>query len=91
VEFEWDETKAAENVKPHGITFSEASSAFEDPLSRTIADPANSEIEDRFVLVGSSVLGRLVVVVHTDRAGHTRIISARHATQHERRDYEERP
>jgi uncharacterized protein len=87
--FEWDEQKAADNAQKHGITFEEASTAFGDPLSVTIDDPDHSEAEDRFVLLGMSHTGRLVVVVHTDRDDHIRLISARLATRRERRDYEQ--
>ena len=54
--FEWDEEKAAENLTKHGVSFSEASTVFADPLSRTIADPLHSEREDRFVILGQSGL-----------------------------------
>jgi hypothetical protein len=63
--FEWDPKKAQLNVRTHGISFDEASTAFRDPLSRTIADPLHSEDENRFVLVGQSMRGQLLVVVHT--------------------------
>jgi hypothetical protein len=63
--FEWDPKKARLNVRTHGISFDEASTAFRDPLSRTIADPLHSEDENRFVLVGESMRGQLLVVVHT--------------------------
>jgi uncharacterized protein len=87
--FEWDEQKAADNAQKHGVTFEEASTAFGDPLSVTIDDPDHSEAEDRFVLLGMSHTGRLVVVVHTDRDDHIRLIRARLATRRERRDYEQ--
>ena len=63
--FEWDPKKARLNVRTHGISFDEASTAFRDPLSRTIADPLHSEDKNRFVLVGQSMRGQLLVVVHT--------------------------
>jgi hypothetical protein len=63
--FEWDPKKARLNVRAHGISFDEASTAFRDPLSRTIADPLHSADENRFVLVGQSMRGQLLVVVHT--------------------------
>ena len=87
--FEWDPKKARLNVKSHGISFDEASTAFRDPLSRTIADPLHSEEEERFVLIGRSIEGRLLVIVHTERGGRIRIISARLATNKERFSYEE--
>ena len=65
--FEWDPKKARRNLNIHGISFDEASTAFRDPLSGTIDDPLHSEDEERFVLIGQSQRGRLLVVVHTER------------------------
>lgn len=87
--FEWDHQKAQGNVKKHGIIFDEASTAFQDPISITISDPAHSKDEDRFVLLGCSCRHRLLVVVHTERKDHIRIISARAATKKEKLQYEE--
>lgn len=87
--FEWDIVKADTNLRKHGVSFGEASTAFGDPLSITIGDPDHSEEEDRFVLLGQARSQRLVVVVHTERGGITRIISARLATKHERKRYEQ--
>ncbi|MDZ7598147.1 MAG: BrnT family toxin [Desulfobacterales bacterium] len=63
--FEWDPKKARKNIKTHGVSFDEASTAFRDPLSQTIDDPLHSEGENRFVLIGRSIQGRLLVIVHT--------------------------
>ncbi|MDQ7838841.1 MAG: BrnT family toxin [Thermodesulfobacteriota bacterium] len=87
--FEWDPKKARLNVKTHGISFDEASTAFRDPLSQTIDDPLHSEDEERLVLIGRSMQGRLLVIVHTERGDRIRIISARLATKKERVRYEE--
>jgi uncharacterized DUF497 family protein len=87
--FEWDPEKARMNVKRHGISFDEAGTAFRDPLSRTIDDPLHSNDEERLVLIGQSHKGRLLVVVHTERADRIRIISARVATNKERLRHEE--
>jgi uncharacterized protein len=87
--FEWDARKAAANRRKHGVTFDEASTAFADPLSLTIPDPDHSIEEDRFVLLGLSCRGRLLVVVHTERDDNIRIISARRATRSERIQHEE--
>jgi hypothetical protein len=87
--FEWDPKKAQLNIKTHGVSFDEASTAFRDPFSQTIDDPLHSEDEDRFVLIGRSIQGRLLVIVHTDRGERIRIISARFATKKERLRYEE--
>jgi uncharacterized protein len=88
VEFEWDPGKAEPNTEKHGLSFEEAATAFGDSLSLTIPDPDHSEDEDRYILMGETAVGRLVVVVHTDREDTVRIISARLATSRERRDYE---
>ena len=87
--FDWDPAKARANVRKHGVTLDEASSAFADPLSMTIPDPLHSEAEERFVLIGYSHRGRRLVVVHTDRGERIRIISARPATRKECRQHEE--
>ncbi len=87
--FEWDENKAKQNLKKHGVSFEEAATAFGDSLSRTIADPLHSEDEDRFVILGESHGRRLVVVVFTERGENIRIISARRASRRERKNYEE--
>ncbi len=87
--FEWDPKKALLNIKIHGVSFDEASTVFHDPLSRTIDDPLHSEDEERFVLIGQSGQGRLLVVVHTERGDRIRIISARLATKKEKFRYEE--
>jgi uncharacterized protein len=87
--FEWDPKKARLNIKTHGISFDEASTAFSDLLSKTIEDPLHSGDEERFVLIGQSVRGRLLVVVHTERGDRIRIISARLATSKEKVRYEE--
>lgn len=87
--FEWDNDKAADNWRKHGVAFAEAATVFDDPLSITIDDPHHSIAEQRFIIMGESVLRRLLVVVHTDRGQRIRIISARPATRAERRQYEE--
>ena len=86
--FEWDDEKAEENLTKHGISFSEASTVFADPLSRTIPDPLHSDVEARYVILGQSMLQHTLVVVHTCRGISIRIISARTATARERKDYE---
>jgi uncharacterized DUF497 family protein len=87
--FEWDDIKAKQNLKKHGVSFEEASTIFGDPLARTIHDPLHSEEEDRFVNLGESQRRRLLVVVFAERGDKIRIISARVASRHERTDYEE--
>ncbi len=86
--FEWDPEKARANARKHGVSFDEAATSFGDPLSVTIPDPDHSDDEDRFILLGSTYQGRLLVVVHTERGDNIRIISARLATRTERHAYE---
>jgi uncharacterized protein len=88
IDFEWDVTKAESNIRKHGVSFEEASTAFDDPLSITVEDPEHSAEELRQITIGCSEQKRLVVVAHCDRASHIRLISARCATPSERRDYE---
>jgi uncharacterized DUF497 family protein len=87
--FEWDDNKAKSNFIKHGITFEEASTAFGDTLSLTIADPLHSEDEERLILIGRSALSKTLVVVHAERTDSIRIISARKATKKEKKIYEE--
>jgi uncharacterized protein len=88
--FEWDAEKARINLKKHGVSFDEASTAFGDPLALTMPDPLHSDGEERLVLLGQTLHQRLlVVVVHTERGNRIRLISAREATRKERVYYEE--
>jgi uncharacterized DUF497 family protein len=89
VEFEWDPEKAATNVRRRRVSFNEAATVLEDPLSTTFPDEAHSEGEMRFVTVGVSQRGRPLVVAHTERNGTIRTISARRATRREREFYEQ--
>ena len=89
LEFEWDAGKAAENIRKHGVSFEEALSVFTDILSMTIPDPDHSNQESRWLQLGMSGRGRLLVISFTERDGHLRIISARVATRGERHNYEE--
>jgi uncharacterized protein len=89
MEFEWDFAKAALNLEKHGVSFSEAATVFNDALSTTFSDPDHSIGESRYVIIGVSRFGHLLVVSHTDRGAKIRIISARNATRQERRFYEE--
>ena len=88
--FSWDEKKAASNLSKHGISFEEAATVFGDPLSDTFPDPDHSLEEHRFVIIGSSESGKILVVAHTDDGEFVRIISAREVTHGERKSYEER-
>lgn len=87
--FEWDESKAQANEAKHGVSFDEARTVFNDPSSITIHDPDHSQVEDRFVDIGISASGRILVVCYTDRSDRIRIISSRQATRTERIGYEE--
>ena len=89
MEFEWDPEKAAANIRRRRVSFNEAATVLEDPLSTTFPDEAHSEGEMRFVTVGVSQRGRLLVVAHTERNDTIRIISARRATRREREFYEQ--
>ena len=86
--FEWDAEKSELNYKKHGITFEEAKTIFNDPLAITIYDPDHSLDEDRFIDVGMSSKGNLLVVSYTEGNDHIRLISSRKATLKEIRAYE---
>ena len=86
--FEWDRVEAQLNHRKHGITFGEALTVFDDLLSATLDDPDHSTGEQRFVTVGHSSRGRLLVVSHTESGETIRIISARLATAAERNRHE---
>jgi uncharacterized DUF497 family protein len=87
--FEWDEQKAEQNLRKHKVSFEEAKTVFGDAFSITIPDPQHSGSESRYVDIGYSSQGQLLVVVYTEREPNIRIISCRRATQRERRAYEE--
>lgn len=86
--FEWDETKAAANIRKHGITFEEAVTVLGDSHSITIYDQFHSDEEERFIDIGMSESGRLLVVVYVERKMSIRIISCRKATHKEEMQYE---
>jgi uncharacterized DUF497 family protein len=86
--FEWDDHKAEENERKHGVTFEEAATCFYDPHQVAFYDPDHSEEEDREILMAYSESGRLLLVVYTLRSEAIRIISARRSTPKETRDYE---
>ena len=89
MEFEWDDKKAAKNLKKHGVSFREAASVFGDPLAITFDDPDHSIGEHRLLTFGSTRTGKMVIVSHTQQKGSMRIISARLMEKHERNIYEE--
>ena len=85
--FEWDGNKAKINVLKHHVSFEEATTVFGDNHSLTIDNPLRSIHERRFVTIGTSIKMRILVVVHTERNGKIRIISARPASRKERKQY----
>jgi uncharacterized DUF497 family protein len=89
--FEWDESKNRTNFRKHGIWFEEAQTVWADHRSKEFFDPEHSDSEDRFLRIGFSTAGRLLLVVFCERGagGLIRIISARTATSKERKTYEE--
>ena len=88
-DYEWDAAKARQNITRHGVSFEEASSVFDDPLLVTYPDTIHSIQEVRYISVGYSKHGKLLLVVHTDRENKVRIVSSRKATRQERKAYEE--
>jgi len=89
MEFEWDEEKAAANLAEHGVSFEEARTVFDDPLYVDFYDPDHSSEEHRYIIIGESRHGRLLLVSYTERDKVTRLISAREVTRGEREAYEE--
>jgi uncharacterized protein len=92
--FEWDPVKASINFKKHGVSFEEASEVFLDPLQLSLFDDAHSEQEERWITLGNTKAHNLRLVVHTYLSYHqdqitVRIISARPATTHEQKQYED--
>ncbi len=72
MQFEWNPDKARSNLKKHGVSFNEASTVFNDPLSVTFPDPDHSYGEERYVIIGLSNADRILVVPHTDRSDYQR-------------------
>ena len=87
--FEWDEVKAHANLKKYKVSFEEGKTIFNDPLLFTFKDAGHSADEERFIIIGLSVNGRILILAHTERQGKIRIISCRKATPRERNFYEE--
>ncbi|GCA77709.1 hypothetical protein MiTe_04565 [Microcystis aeruginosa NIES-2520] len=89
MQFEWNKNKAVKNLSNHGVSFEEAKTVFDDPLYVDFYDPEHSESEERYLIVGESDRGRLLIVSYTERGDVIRLISAREVTQTEREAYEE--
>jgi uncharacterized protein len=87
--FDWDENKAASNLLKHGVSFDEAKTVFDDPLYVDFYDPAHSDDEDRYLIVGESNQRRFLIVSYTERGNLIRLVSAREVTRTEREVYEE--
>ena len=85
---DWDPEKARENLEKHGVRFSDAEVALFDSNAITVKDET-SEGERRYVSIGLDTLGRILVVVFSDREEGIRLISVRKATRKERTSYEE--
>ncbi|MFN7463403.1 MAG: BrnT family toxin [Pseudanabaena sp.] len=89
MKYEWDENKAVKNLAKHGVSFTEAKTIFDDPMYVDFYDLDHSEDEERYLIVGESNRGRLLIVSYTERRELIRIISAREVTKSEREAYEE--
>ena len=89
MDFDWDENKAAANLSRHGVSFDEAKSVFDDPVFVDFYDPDHSYDEHRYIIIGESRRGRLLIVSYTERENAIRLISAREAARREREAYEE--
>jgi uncharacterized DUF497 family protein len=87
--FEFDPAEAAANLKKHRVSFDEAATVFDDPLSSTLPDDQHSEDENRFITVGMSIKQRLLFVVYTEEDSRIRLIGARPVTAAEREQYEQ--
>jgi uncharacterized DUF497 family protein len=93
-EFDWDDNKAATNLQKHGVDFVEAMTVLADPLAMTFFDAEHSLDEERWVSVGRSTHGALLLVIHTflatgPNSALVRLISARRATKREQQQYEQ--
>ena len=89
MKYEWDENKAVKNLAKHGVSFTEAKTIFDDPMYVDFYDLDHSEDEERYLIVGESNRGRLLIVSYTERKESIRIISAREVIKSEREAYEE--
>jgi uncharacterized protein len=88
-QFEWNPAKAKTNLAKHDVSFNEASTVFDDPMFITVLDDEHSQDEQRYITIGLSKDGQLLMVAHTERDNRVRIISARKATKNEEKFYAE--
>lgn len=87
--FEWDQQKEQSNLVKHGVSFQEAQTVFDDPLYVDFYDPDHSQNENRYIIIGASSMGYILLVSYTERGNITRIISARKVTKQEFKAYQE--
>ena len=88
MQFDWDSAKAAANLSKHGVSFDEAKTVFDDPFYVDFYDPDHSDEEHRYIILGQSQQGRLLMVSYTERGDTLRVISSREVTPVERKQYE---
>jgi len=89
MQFDWDKNKAERNLSKQPVSFEEVKTVFDDSLYVELYDPEHSEDEDRYLLVGQSNRGRLLIISYTERDNLIRLISAREVTKTERETYEQ--
>lgn len=89
MQFEWDAGKATANARKHCVTFKEDEMVLRNPFSLMFPEPDHQHGEHRYIEIGLSARGRLLIVSYTERQGRIRLISSRMATRKERRRYEE--
>ena len=87
--FEWDQQKAQSNLVKHNVSFEEAQTVFDDPLYVDFYDPDHSQNENRYIIIGASSMGHILLVSYIERGNITRIISARKVTKQEFKTYQE--
>lgn len=91
MKFEWDENKNKSNIENHKVSFEQAVSVFYDDAAVIFQDIKHSELEDRFIIIGKSIFEQILFVCYCERGKDKlnedilRIISARKATEKERR------
>jgi len=89
LEFDWDPKKAASNLRKHDVSFEEAASVFNDEFATVYEDPDHSQHQRRYLSIGTSARGRLLIIAYFYRGVRIRIINARRVTKQEREMYEE--
>ena len=87
--FEWDQQKEQSNLVKHNVSFKEAQTVFDDPLYVDFYNPDHSQNENRYIIIGASSMGHILLVSYIERGNITRIISARKVTKQEFKTYQE--